>query len=622
MARAILNGLAALAAASVVLSTSPADDHFITAPPIQPRHPLETTSPIRTVVTINSNLIDVLAGDERDVPKVVEKLQQLCAGPLAYLYPEICEHFKGNGDPVEIILWPPEGQTTTTTEVVSISIFSPVPMSVPAPGPVPMPVPMPVPAPSSRLVPVPMPIPAPVSRLVPVPVPVPVPAPASSLAPVSASWSTLAKPAGNSNLPSSTLARSWVRPTFPRPGFPTTSAKVATTATGADGAANSSVGATTNVGAEATHNVGGRTTFNTRPWNTANTRTEAEATTSVGVQITVSSRPRNTTNVGIEASTNSGLGTTTAGVGDGARANLETTTRVETVTSIEMRTSFETRTSIEITTSVEVITSVTIATQQTTPTPTAGPTSAQDRPSSERTAQHSVRPPWQTPTTFETHTRGSNTTDTAESVMTQHLQPTEDAPFQCPWGPTGEGGEGELDPCSVVTIYHSTVLQQSTVILFSTVRTIHHSTIVRHSRVGTVIRNVTGIGHAPSPSWILASGRFRPNATDRASLASTRTQSGPRYMQFPTTTRQLPPPLPTDCTQTVSMLLKIRDFHTATIYPSTVTATSHILCRCANLETLFIDRPGIDIIKPRITVTATTPSTTTLVLCSPTPTDQ
>ncbi|KAK0641955.1 hypothetical protein B0T16DRAFT_461978 [Cercophora newfieldiana] len=84
MARVTVKGLAALAASSIVWSNPSENDRAMTTAPILPLGALESTSPIRTVITINSNLIDVLAGDEKDVPKVVEKLRQLCAGPLAY----------------------------------------------------------------------------------------------------------------------------------------------------------------------------------------------------------------------------------------------------------------------------------------------------------------------------------------------------------------------------------------------------------------------------------------------------------------------------------------------------------------------------------------------------------
>ena len=73
-----------------------------------------TSNPIRTVVTVNSNRVDVLAADEKDVPKVLEKLRELCAGPFASLYPEICEHLGAGGagedidlDGLDEIIWGP-----------------------------------------------------------------------------------------------------------------------------------------------------------------------------------------------------------------------------------------------------------------------------------------------------------------------------------------------------------------------------------------------------------------------------------------------------------------------------------------------------------------------------------
>ncbi|KAK4205016.1 hypothetical protein QBC40DRAFT_325622 [Triangularia verruculosa] len=92
MIKSILSLAAASVAASSSLSTLPSLS-LTPGPDIQ-QLASWTSKPIRTVVTVNSNRIDVLAAAEEDVPKVLEKLRELCAGPYANKYPEICEHLQ------------------------------------------------------------------------------------------------------------------------------------------------------------------------------------------------------------------------------------------------------------------------------------------------------------------------------------------------------------------------------------------------------------------------------------------------------------------------------------------------------------------------------------------------
>ncbi|KAK3323369.1 hypothetical protein B0T19DRAFT_401702 [Cercophora scortea] len=108
-----IKGLVALASVSIAASLS---QHVslpaLTADPGLHDASPATSSPIRTVVTVNSNRIDVLAGDEKDVPKVLEKLRELCAGRYASLYPEICEHLDSVAgqeleDLDQTMWWPP-----------------------------------------------------------------------------------------------------------------------------------------------------------------------------------------------------------------------------------------------------------------------------------------------------------------------------------------------------------------------------------------------------------------------------------------------------------------------------------------------------------------------------------
>ncbi|KAK0663471.1 hypothetical protein QBC41DRAFT_381143 [Cercophora samala] len=115
MITAILSVAATLAAASVAASSSlstPTSFPITTGPDIQ-KLASWTSNPIRTVVTVNSNRIDVLAAAEEDVPKVLEKLRELCAGPYANKYPEICEHLSDDD-----LWWP------TATPSISSSILS------------------------------------------------------------------------------------------------------------------------------------------------------------------------------------------------------------------------------------------------------------------------------------------------------------------------------------------------------------------------------------------------------------------------------------------------------------------------------------------------------------------
>ncbi|KAM7210439.1 hypothetical protein V8F06_014175 [Rhypophila decipiens] len=93
---------------------------------------------IRTIVTVNSNEIHAIAAEE-DVPKTIEKLQELCSSPLAPLYPEICDNVE-DGSTVEdldlgdAIRWPRDLKSYLTTstgvgellsEVCSTSTYGP-----------------------------------------------------------------------------------------------------------------------------------------------------------------------------------------------------------------------------------------------------------------------------------------------------------------------------------------------------------------------------------------------------------------------------------------------------------------------------------------------------------------
>ncbi|KAK0715964.1 hypothetical protein B0H67DRAFT_255307 [Lasiosphaeris hirsuta] len=141
MTSVILKGLMVLAVATVADGRNLDLPFSITAAPShlysQSYSQFGMSSPIRTVVTVNSNEIDVLAANEKDVPKVLEKLRQLCAGPYASMYPEICEHLNQSSgsekDPV--IWWPPDEITpeiiTTTHRRASSSIYTAIPSREP-----------------------------------------------------------------------------------------------------------------------------------------------------------------------------------------------------------------------------------------------------------------------------------------------------------------------------------------------------------------------------------------------------------------------------------------------------------------------------------------------------------
>ncbi|KAK3991060.1 hypothetical protein QBC44DRAFT_368402 [Cladorrhinum sp. PSN332] len=112
-------GVIALAATATAASSSITVPYVITIPNAITRAPnlhinaVGTKDPIRTVITVNSNKIDVLAAEEKDVPKVLEKLRELCAGPYATLYPEICDHLNDPG------YWP---LTETTIETLPTTV--------------------------------------------------------------------------------------------------------------------------------------------------------------------------------------------------------------------------------------------------------------------------------------------------------------------------------------------------------------------------------------------------------------------------------------------------------------------------------------------------------------------
>ncbi|KAK4677827.1 hypothetical protein QC764_302290 [Podospora pseudoanserina] len=115
MITAIFAVAATVAATSVTASSllsTPTSYPLTTGPDVQ-ELAAWTANPIRTVVTVNSNPIDVLAAAEEDVPKVLEKLRELCAGPYAHKYPEICEYLGGEE------LWWPTAVPSTSPSILS-----------------------------------------------------------------------------------------------------------------------------------------------------------------------------------------------------------------------------------------------------------------------------------------------------------------------------------------------------------------------------------------------------------------------------------------------------------------------------------------------------------------------
>ncbi|KAK4445987.1 hypothetical protein QBC34DRAFT_383659 [Podospora aff. communis PSN243] len=647
MARLVVNGLLAFAAASVALGSPLDRPRTITVGPILPRGPLAPTNPIRTFITINSNIIDVLAGDENDLPKVEEQLRLLCSGPHASLYPEICDHFKKHGDVGEFTLWPQPGMSITETETKTLSgpTFSPVP--VPTPAPIHTPVPGSMPAPISSADPASLTVLLSTLR--------------SATFGMSPSWTTplgssstslleASQPASEGNAskpPSLTLSGPSRLPLPPfEPDHPDSGVPAASPTTDA--------------------NAGPGSTSDDEP-----------------VPIYTQSQ------VGTVAESN------TLATGNGVE-DVGGTTQVKTVTSIELRTSVtvETRTSVSrvwqtvttvgyvqsttvdrltkavTRTSVETITvtSVTLATQHPTPLviqlPCPGESSSACIPSVESpsiqlpslgvpsevspsevpsstalpsaeapptesnsqqiitapgsrlpsvqifptglSSQPNVTAPARIPTTIETKVRASNSAGAPESAVTQQ--------------PADEHSTDE---------HHFTVIQQSTIISEET-RVMASLTHIRRPKTRTAgsanaaqsasmsrfmetAFSPSSASPSPTPDLILIPPRV---------VASARSANGPRLRQLgPTTTIQLLlSPLPTDCTQTVSMGPEKRDYFTATVYPGTVTATSLVKCRCANLETVVIDRRGVgvDVWEPWFTVRAATPSTSTVVVCSAT----
>lgn len=178
--------------------------------------------------------------------------------------------------------------------------------------------------------------------------------------------------------------------------------------------------------------------------------------------------------------------------------------------------------------------------------------------------------------------------------------------------------------------YHSTVAFQPTVETSDVESRVESG--IRHSTVETRTQDAIGVSHTPSSSWTsppvfisrtTSESSSGPVSGDNPiSQAKESSRRSPEFTEFPTPTRQLVKPLPADCTQTVWTVLKIGNFRAATVYSTTVTTTSLIQCTCSHLETLVINRSAITGHKPRLTITATGPSTTTLVLCRPTNTEE
>ncbi|KAK0742000.1 hypothetical protein B0T21DRAFT_381740 [Apiosordaria backusii] len=118
MITATLLVAATLAAASVAVSSPLSTPFLLTTGPDIHKLASWTSNPIRTVVTVNSNRIDVLAAAEEDIPKVLEKLRELCAGPYANKYPEICEHLEDDD-----LWWPTAAPSLSSSILSSISIL-------------------------------------------------------------------------------------------------------------------------------------------------------------------------------------------------------------------------------------------------------------------------------------------------------------------------------------------------------------------------------------------------------------------------------------------------------------------------------------------------------------------
>ncbi|KAK4227000.1 hypothetical protein QBC38DRAFT_455635 [Podospora fimiseda] len=105
-------GVVALAATAIA-ANSPITFPYVAITRAPTPDAAGTKDPIRTVITLNSKPIDVLAAEEHDVPKVLEKLRELCAGPYATLYPEICDHLN------QPVYWP---LTETTIKTLPTTV--------------------------------------------------------------------------------------------------------------------------------------------------------------------------------------------------------------------------------------------------------------------------------------------------------------------------------------------------------------------------------------------------------------------------------------------------------------------------------------------------------------------
>ncbi|KAM7184859.1 hypothetical protein V8F33_012764 [Rhypophila sp. PSN 637] len=126
----ILVAIARVALSATVTTTCSLADPVTVAPYVQ----FVAGITIRTTVTVNSNEIHVIAAEE-DAPKTIENRQELCSGPLAHLYPEICDNVeKGStvedldlGDPIR---WPTDPKSDLTTSTGVGELLSEVPSTI------------------------------------------------------------------------------------------------------------------------------------------------------------------------------------------------------------------------------------------------------------------------------------------------------------------------------------------------------------------------------------------------------------------------------------------------------------------------------------------------------------
>ncbi|KAK5652893.1 hypothetical protein OQA88_9559 [Cercophora sp. LCS_1] len=653
MIRLVLRGLTVLGAALVCWCLPLEEDGLIGQPFVLtagldwPEKLYWTTNPIRTVVTVGSNVIDVLAGDEEDVPKVEEELRKLCAGPLANIYPEICDNLVHRKEGEYETLWPPKDILITTTLVVENPYHvTPSRASVGSPETVIW-----------------------VSTMTIQGAPAETARPAAGVGVTSVSTRILQSTALSVEtmvlttvlMSVATQVETRVELSVVTSVETSVALSVATsvstsverdvvTKTSTSLAMAVSAGEATSVSTRVLTDLSTALRTATAVVTTTILETETEVTTVSATSISGDAMPTpGTVEPGREIThqaTDGGNPQSESGTGSnntvpegsrregpqpmrphgerphGERPHAEhpqhgapggqgsATERPHFGERKEEQRSRDGQAIAEDARSRKDAPSIT--------EPGHG------SPSEGEVRRTTARRPDDVATTLETVTREANAPEFTPGGSSQE---TGESAFECTYTDGGIGGKG---PCTVVTIYSTVVTKATSTTTVRRPLTLGPSRMTLFSKPSALPVLEQEPGPKPASEFELEpEPEPEPESDSEPELgpvldselapeAEPEVLSAPIYAPSPS----LPPktisvldlPLPTDCTQTISMLLRIKDLRTATVYTETVTSTSRISCRCASLETLFFDLPAITA-TPWNTITASVPATTTVVQC-------